>query len=147
VPNILEESEFSLKMDFIDGRKVKDVLNEKNYKYIGEKIAIEISKMHNNDIVHGDLTTSNMIFKGNEKNNEHHIYFIDFGLGFHSNKVEDKAIDLYLLHEALESTHFNILDSIWAIILKTYEKNYTNAEKVIKTLSSIEMRRRYTKKH
>ena len=137
VPQILDESEFILKMDFISGEKIKDALNQDNYEDIGKKIAEEIAKIHNSNIIHGDLTTSNMILKDNK------IYMIDFGLGFHSQKIEDKAIDLYLLHEALESTHFNVLKKIWKLILETYKESYTEADKVIKTLAEIEKRGRY----
>ena len=137
VPQVKEESEFILKMDFINGEKVKDILNPENYEDIGKKIAEEIADIHSNHIIHGDLTTSNMILKDNK------IYMIDFGLGFHSQKIEDKAIDLYLLHEALESTHFNVLKKIWKIILETYKESYIEADKVIKTLAEIEKRGRY----
>lgn len=140
VPNILDESDFSIKMDFIKGERVKEILNKNNYKEIGKKIAKSIAMLHDHDIIHGDLTTSNMILKNNE------IYFIDFGLGFHSSRVEDKAVDLYLLHQALESTHFDILEETWKIILKTYKENYREAEKVIKTLDEIEKRGRYRKR-
>jgi Kae1-associated kinase Bud32 len=140
VPDIRDESEFAIKMDFIDGEKIKDILSRDNCQDIGKKIAKSIAALHEHDVIHGDLTTSNMILKNNE------IYFIDFGLGFHSNRIEDKAVDLYLLHQALESTHFNILEGIWKMILKTYEENYKEAKKVIKTLDEIEKRGRYRKR-
>ena len=34
------------------------------------------------------------------------IYLIDFGLSLYSNKPEDKAVDLHLLKQALESKHY-----------------------------------------
>src|SRR4030042_1167648 len=49
-------------------------------------------------IINGDLTTSNMILNPDNK-----LYFIDFGLSFHSNKIEDKAVDLHLLKQALNA--------------------------------------------
>ncbi len=137
VPQILAESDFSIKIEFMDGMKVKDALDEKNCKELAGKIAVSISKLHDKDIIHGDLTTSNMILKDNE------IYFIDFGLGFFSEKTEDKATDLYLLHEALESTHFSVLEKAWETILNTYKEYYNGADKVIKTLAKIEKRGRY----
>jgi len=140
VPNITDESESLIKMSFIKGKRIKEILDENNYKEIGEKIAKSVVILHDHNMIHGDLTTSNMILKNNE------IYFIDFGLGFHSNRVEDKAVDLYLLHQALESTHFNVLENIWETILKTYEENSKEAEKIIKTLAEIEKRGRYRKR-
>ena len=89
-------------MEFIDGKKLSDSLESQDYKKICKQIAENITKMHNSGIIHGDLTTSNMIFKNNQ------VYFIDFGLAFHSSKVEDKAVDLHLLKQALEAKHFTI---------------------------------------
>jgi TP53 regulating kinase-like protein len=140
VPGIVDEADFSIKMDFVEGEKVRDILGRKNCQEIGRKVAKSIAMLHDNDIIHGDLTTSNMILKNNE------VYFIDFGLGFHSSRIEDKAVDLYLLHQALASTHFDILEETWETILKVYEENSKEAKKVIKTLGEIEKRGRYRKR-
>ena len=137
VPQVFEESEFLVEMEFVDGIKVRDALNENNCKELAEKIAVSVAKLHDRDIIHGDLTTSNMILKGDT------IFFIDFGLGFFSGKIEDKATDLYLLHEALESTHFSVQEKAWKAILHAYSEGFTGADKVIKTLAEIEKRGRY----
>src|SRR3989344_1449684 len=88
-PKVLEvdDKKMKIKMEFIDGKLLKDILDNLNkdkrnllLMEIGGKVAI----MHDKNIIHGDLTTSNMILKNK-------IYFIDFGLGFESNKIEDKA--------------------------------------------------------
>ena len=137
-------------MEFIQGSKIRDILDSSNCEEIGRKIAESVAKLHNYNIIHGDLTTSNMILSHTDKTDEQsesiRVFFIDFGLGFRSQKTEDKAIDLYLLHEALESTHFDILKKIWKIILETYKQSYDKAEQVIKTLSDIEKRGRYRKR-
>jgi Kae1-associated kinase Bud32 len=160
VPQVIEEEKFVLKLEYIDGKKVKDIFDKKNCKEISEKIGMSVALLHNFDIIHGDLTTSNMIIKNKVKNDAKQndarsasnnftsfdLYFIDFGLGFISKRPEDKATDLYLLHEALESTHFDIMKNAWKIILKAYIENYGEAKNVINTLKKIEMRRRYTKK-
>ena len=64
---------------------------------IGETIGI----LHKNDIMHGDLTTSNLLY--DDKTNQ--IYVIDFGLSQKDCKIEDKAVDLYVLERAFTSTH------------------------------------------
>jgi len=86
-----------IEMEFIEGDKIRDLLDLRPIlaKEIGEKVA----EMHNSGIIHGDLTTSNMIL-----NKE--IYFIDFGLSFFSDKLEDKAVDIHLFKQALESKHY-----------------------------------------
>ena len=138
VPSIIDESKETITMEFLDGKRIKDVLNENNYEELCTKIAYYIALLHKNEIIHGDLTTSNMMFKDNE------IYFIDFGLGFKSARIEDKASDLYLMKQALDSTHFNISDRAWQIILKAYQQNYPE-KRVMETLKKIEKRRRYVK--
>ena len=137
VPQVLEESDFSIRMEFIAGTKIKDAMKKDNCKEFAEKIAVSVAKLHDRDIIHGDLTTSNMILKGDT------IFFIDFGLGFFSSKIEDKATDLYLLHEALESTHFSVIEKAWKAILHAYSEGFSDADKVIKTLAKIEKRGRY----
>ena len=105
---------------------------ERLSKDIGQKIAI----LHNNEIIHGDLTTSNMIF-----NKE--IYFIDFGLGYFSQKIEDKAVDLHLLKEALESKHSKIWEKCYKHALDEYSKKANKSREVIKRIKVVEKRGRY----
>lgn len=144
-PGVIEEKDFSIKMEFIGGKRVKDILSEKNFREICAKIAEAAAKLHGSDIIHGDLTTSNMIAKKEMHGLD--ICFIDFGLGFRSRRAEDKASDLFLLHEALESTHYQLLKKAWNTILKVYGKNYSGAQEVFSALHKIEKRRRYTRKN
>jgi len=147
-PQIREVEGYKIKMEFLDGHHVRGLLNEENCEEIAEKIGSTVAKLHAADIIHGDLTTSNMIIRNGE------LYIIDFGLGFQSKKAEDKAVDLYLLYHALESTHWQVFQKAWKIILKAYTKNYdwsnptfgrqtSSSGKVIKTLAQIEKRGRY----
>jgi len=57
--------------------------------------------------------------------------------------VEDQATDLFLLHEALLSTHFGIAERLWKKIINTYAQKYSNAREVMARLERIELRRRY----
>lgn len=132
-------------MEFIDGIVVKDFLNSQNIneddiKELCAKIGTAIGKLHSIDLIHGDLTTSNMILRGDE------LYFIDFGLGEHSKQVEDKGVDLNLLYEALSSTHFKILNLCWETIIRAYRKEFKNADAVIEKVKEIESRSRYAKR-
>jgi Kae1-associated kinase Bud32 len=139
-PRVLRREESRLVMEYIDGERVKDVLNgktEAGRKKIYELIGEATARMHAAGLVHGDLTTSNMILKDSR------LYIIDFGLGKMSNKTEDQAVDLYLLYEALKSTHFKYLNESWQYVLKVYRHNYTSSAQVLKRLEKIEKRRRY----
>ncbi|MBI4143381.1 Kae1-associated serine/threonine protein kinase, partial [Candidatus Woesearchaeota archaeon] len=102
---------------------------------IGKKVAI----LHNNLIIHGDLTTSNMIL-------DKEVYFLDFGLSFFSEKAEDKAVDLHLLKEGLESKHYKIWEGCFRCALEAYKKEAKNGEATLKTLEVVEKRGRYRKK-
>ncbi|MEM5828949.1 MAG: KEOPS complex kinase/ATPase Bud32 [Candidatus Aenigmatarchaeota archaeon] len=139
-PKVISAEEYKIKMEFIYGKKLKDVLQNLSKEKIEEIfkiIANYIALLHSKDIIHGDLTTSNFILKDDE------IYLIDFGLGFYSSRIEDKATDLYLLYQSIKSAHFNILNEAWNIILKKYIESYEKAELVIKRLGEIEKRGRY----
>ena len=70
------------------------------------------------------------------------VYFIDFGLGFHSDRIEDKAVDLHLIKQALEARHSKIYEKAFKAVLQGYKisKNYKEA---IKRLEKVEKRGRY----
>jgi Kae1-associated kinase Bud32 len=140
VPKISKSSESSkeIVMDFIDGKKLSEYLNGfdlKEQKKIARKIGESVAKLHDANLIHGDLTTSNMIYKDDE------VYFIDFGLGFHSTKIEDRAVDLYLLKQALEAKHFENFKVLFGEILKKYQSK--DRGKVLIQLEKVEKRRRY----
>jgi len=141
-PKILDVDKKTHKiiMEFIDGERIKELLNKsdkKTIKILCSEIGRLIGKLHSAGIIHGDLTTSNMILRDNK------IYFIDFGLGFFSKKVEDQGTDLRLLHEALKSTHYQILDVSWKNVIKGYKREYSKADIVLNRVSEIEKRARY----
>ncbi len=131
VPNLLKSSDTKLCIEFINGEKVSDYLKN-NGPRIFRKIGKEVNKMHENHIVHGDLTTSNMILKRGK------VYIIDFGLGEYSKKVEDKAVDLHVLKECLKSKHFKIRNRAWRNFLKTYKQ-----DDVLLRLEKVEKRGKY----
>ncbi len=139
----VDEDNAKIVMEYIDGMRLKEYLNSASEEEV-EKVCIEVGKLvgrlHANGIVHGDLTTSNMILKNGE------VFLIDFGLGDFSKRIEDQGVDLNLLQEALKSTHFKILDSTWQNILKGYKQEYSNAEKVLRKVEEIEKRARYVER-
>lgn len=135
-PRLLDVNDqaMQLRMEMINGNRLRDVLYQ-NPIVLSEEIGKKIGIMHSKDIIHGDLTTSNMIL-ANE------IKFIDFGLSFFSNKEEDKAVDLHLLRQALESKHFDIWEKCFEAALKGYKTTNPNAELVLNRLEKVEARGR-----
>jgi len=144
-PNIIsvDENNFKINMDFIEGDRLKEFLNEtndENRKKVAEELGKKVGLLHNHGIVHSDLTTSNMILK-NDK-----IFFIDFGLGEFSRRIENQAVDLSVLKEAFKSTHFKHLNLLWENFIKGYRQTNDNFNKVLDTLNDIEKRGRYVKR-
>jgi Kae1-associated kinase Bud32 len=144
-PKIFEVDEENCRiiMEFIDGERVKELLNsadEDTIKKVCYLIGKSIGILHSHKISHGDLTTSNMILKDGK------VYFIDFGLGKFSSRIEDFGTDLNLLYEALRSTHFKILDLCWSSIIKGYKEEFANADEALKKAEEIEKRARYMKR-
>jgi TP53 regulating kinase-like protein len=138
VPRVLEEQAYDIILEKIDGAMVKEVL-DKNANSLCRKIGESVARLHSAGIIHGDLTTSNMLVNNNG------LYLIDFGLGFMSQKPEDKATDLHVLHETLASTHPGVKNA-WKIVLKAYVKNYNGSSRVLSSLNNIEKRGRYVKR-
>lgn len=144
IPKIISVSESEIKMSFINEKPLSDTLDkmkEKDALKICGIMGKEIAKLHNSDIIHGDLTTSNMIFKN--KN----VYFIDFGLGFHSERNEDKAVDLHLLRQAFESKHFTRWKEYYSKVIEGYKKESKKAPEIFEKLEIVESRGRYKGKH
>jgi len=126
----VDDKNMIIEMSFIDGPRLSDVLEEHDYVLLGTEIGKKIRKMHNSGIIHGDLTTSNMML-------HEEVYFIDFGLSFNSDKLEDRAVDLHLLRQALESRHC----TIWNLCFTSICKAYADKE-VLKRLLKVENRGR-----
>ncbi|MCK5024694.1 MAG: Kae1-associated serine/threonine protein kinase [Thermoplasmata archaeon] len=132
----LEKS--AITMEFIDGPTAKDVLqNSDDREELAALIGQKIGRLHNADLIHGDLTTSNMLFIENEP------CFIDFGLGEKSPEPEKKGVDMHLLKEALQSAHSEH-SGLYEIIANSYVEEYTEGKKILKIVEEIEKRGRYT---
>lgn len=140
VPKIIisNEKDKIIEMEFIQGKKLSESLEKLNFIQICIQIGSSLAKLHDSGLIHGDLTTSNMIY--NEKLGK--VFFIDFGLSFHSSKAEDRAVDLHLIKQALEAKHPKIHDKAYKAILQGYKssKNYST---IIKQLEKVEKRGRY----
>jgi TP53 regulating kinase-like protein len=127
-------------MDYIEGTRIKEKLHKidsEGQKKLCNDIGKSVGRLHKNHLIHGDLTTSNMISRNGK------IHFIDFSLGSKSKEIEAKGVDLHLLSEAFESTHSEIL-GMFDYVLEGYKEEYAEADLVIKKVKEIEKRGRYT---
>jgi len=127
-------------MEYLAGDRVKDILNEldeQQREQICHRIGESIARLHSHDIIHGDITTSNMILLYDR------LYFIDFGLGCKTIDCETKAVDLHVLMEAFESTHSRF-SSCFDDVLVGYKRQYRGDPiMVIDTIDDIVHRGRY----
>ena len=137
----VDENKGIIVMEKIEGKKLRDVINNENFKSYCTKLGELIAILHKNNIIHDDLTTSNFLVGRNKK-----IFVIDFGLSYISPKVEDKAVDLHLLKQGLESKHFEFWREAFNTVLKSYKNHYLEAETVINRLNKVEERGRYKRK-
>jgi TP53 regulating kinase-like protein len=79
------------------------------------KIGELVGKLHRCGIIHGDLTTSNMILSPDEK-----VFFVDFGLGEKTRELEARGVDLHLMKRALQSAHFRFATECFDAVSKGY---------------------------
>ena len=127
-------------MEYLQGKRIKDILNgfkEAERRHLCQKIGKSIARLHNHDLIHGDITTSNMILLDDR------VYFIDFGLGGKNSEMEAKGVDLHVLMEAFESTHSKY-PSCFQYVLEGYKKELKgDARAVLKKIDDIVKRGRY----
>ncbi len=140
----LDKNEMAIYMEYINAPRMKHALLQKNKKGIHERLCEQLGKqialLHAHHIVHGDLTTSNVLVQG-EKTNSPTLTFIDFGLSTVSHKLEDMAVDLVNLKKTFSATHSTIPNG-WELIVQGYLGN-GGKEAVLKQLKEVEARIRY----
>ncbi|KPP72129.1 TP53-regulating kinase-like, partial [Scleropages formosus] len=105
------------------------------------KIGQILARMHDEDVIHGDLTTSNMLLRGRPESGEPDLVLIDFGLSYASALPEDKGVDLYVLEKAFLSTHPNT-EALFDALLKSYTAASKKSSAVIGKLNEVRLRGR-----
>jgi len=129
-------------MEEVKGVRVKDALENlplDKAEEVCRKIGEIAARMHMSDIVHGDLTTSNMLLEGDR------IVVIDFSLGSKISELEDKGVDMHLLEEAFHSAHYK-RSELYDAVKDSYVRAYPGGAEVLKKVKEIEKRGRYTRK-
>jgi TP53 regulating kinase-like protein len=161
----VDETRGEIFMEWIDGSSVRDVLDQMLARDGGEqavdRIMVRMGEivggLHAADIVHGDLTTSNVMVRTSRRKGllgaqgrgededlgqgEGELLLIDLGLGSVSTAEEDKAVDLYVLERAFLSTHPKA-ESLFGDVLAAYERSYKGSKPVMRRLQDVRMRGR-----
>ena len=130
-------------MEFIEGKQVKQLLSEvtkSERQSLCLKIGELIGRLHEYGIIHGDLTTSNMILDSEGK-----IFFVDFGLGEKTKELEARGVDLHLMKRALQSTHFRFTEKCFDAVIRGYSKvlGAETVKNILDKIKEIERRGRY----
>jgi len=119
-PTVLEVEDFSITMSFVPGKRPE--MNKEECKKTGDILA----KLHQADIIHGDYTPANLLL-------DEEMVVIDFGLGFISPNIEDKAVDVFTMLRAISEKD---------AFIEGYE-SYSKAKSVLKRVKIVEKRVRY----
>jgi len=140
---MIDLAESNIIMEYIEGKQVKQALNTlpmKEKLHLCRHIGTLIGVLHKHGIIHGDLTTSNMILTSSGK-----VFFVDFGLGEHSNELEARGVDLHLMKRALQSTHYRFAKQCFEAVLTGYAANVgkETAARVLEKVQEIDRRGRY----
>lgn len=143
-PHVYEVNikDMTIVMEFIAGNRLKEYLESvpmEERMELCREIGRQVARLHKAGIVHGDLTTSNMILRGGK------VYLIDFGLADFDPTQEARGVDLHLLRRAMESTHYRWFERGFEAVLEGYaEVLGENARREIEEkLEEIESRGRY----
>lgn len=129
------------------------IMNNKNecwIDWLGKCLGSLLAKLHSKNIIHGDLTTSNILvknsifdrFQGNEAttttdSNNNLFIIIDFGLARVDSTAEDKAVDLYVLERSLKSSHSQV-PTLFSVIMSSYQKGIIDKKQRREIISKYE---------
>jgi TP53 regulating kinase-like protein len=134
----------TLAMQFVRGERVKDMvasLSSSELDRMFFEFGQNVAKLHRFGIMHGDLTTANVVRSGGR------LVFVDFGLSVRTTRLEDHAVDLRLIKETLVGAH----PDVSARALDALNRGYASvvgparSRAVLKQLQNIERRGRYAR--
>jgi TP53 regulating kinase and related kinases len=139
----LDLERFSIIMTFVDGlvaRDAIDTMSESRRLPLLEDLGRQVGFLHSAGIVHGDLTTSNIILPDDGK-----PFIIDFGMATKSSEPEDRGTDLHLLQRSLIATHSLDAASSFKRVAKGYRESAgeRTAESSLRKAAEIARRGRY----
>ncbi|KAL2206068.1 kinase-like protein [Sarocladium strictum] len=131
------------------GRRTEGIEEDKELASLMRRMGTAVGQLHKNGIVHGDLTTSNMMLRkqssetarSTESKLDGEVVIIDLGLASGSISDEDRAVDLYVLERAFGSTHPRA-ECLFGELLEAYKSTFKQAPVVLKKLEDVRQRGR-----
>ncbi|KAM0694795.1 hypothetical protein Q7P36_005151 [Cladosporium allicinum] len=154
-------------VEWVEGGTVKEAVRgrvadgeegEAMMKDLMRRIGAAVGKLHSVGVVHGDLTTSNMMLRRMPATKENggteegkavtgnaalagEIVLIDFGLAVQTVQEEDRAVDLYVLERAFGSTHPRE-EGMFGELLEGYRVAFKGSKGTLRRLEDVRMRGR-----
>jgi Kae1-associated kinase Bud32 len=140
----VDVSAATLVMEFVDGERVKDLINSNSRKTMDGfffEFGSAVARLHSSGIMHGDLTTANVVLRDGS------LVFVDFGLSLRTERLEDHAVDLRLIKETLAGAHPDIATAAFEGLYRGYAvvAGAVRSRAVLKQLQNIERRGRYAR--
>ncbi|CAD6491564.1 MAG: KEOPS complex subunit Bud32 [Candidatus Argoarchaeum ethanivorans] len=131
-PIIYDLNTVNIVMEYIDGTLLKHVIDTTLVRKAGEIVGM----LHRGGIIHGDLTTSNMLY------HKDRIYLIDFGLAFFDTSTEARGVDVHVFFQTLKSSHEKP-EELKTAFMNGYRMMLAEADQVFQRVREIEKRGRY----
>lgn len=124
----------TLEFEYVGNSDLREELTPTRTRTVGTHLA----RLHDSGIVHGDPTTRNIRIEDNR------TYLIDFGLGYHTDHVEDFAMDLHVFRQSIIGTASDP-EPLWAAATEGYQQPDVGFDRsgVFNRLDAIEHRGRY----
>ena len=125
----------TIRMEYVEGTLLTGNLSEITAQNAGRIVG----KLHSAEIMHGDLTTSNLILR----NSDGRCVLIDFGLSQVTPEIEQRGVDIHVFFQTLESTAPDRAELLKAAFIAGYTETFEGAADVILREHEIGLRGRY----
>ena len=134
----------TLILEFVHGTRLKDLLERTTgaeATSLFHRLGVDIARLHSAGIMHGDLTTANVIVA------ERGLVLLDFGLSLRATRVEDFAVDLRLIKETLVGAHSRVAATAFEGLRSGYAEfvGRARSRRVFTQLANVEGRGRYAR--
>ncbi len=139
----LDAEKHSIVMTRVEGTPARDGLDRMGLRasqLVFRELGRQVALLHQGGIVHGDLTTSNIVIaQGNLP------FILDFGMSSYSSEAEDRGVDLHLLKRSIATSHAIDAESCSKAVWLGYREvlGPTEASKSFRKTREIARRGRY----
>lgn len=130
----------TLVLEYLGRRALRegfDTLPGPQRRQAARAVGKAVGRLHKAGIIHGDLTTSNIIMKGGA------VHILDFSLGQVGDRLEERAVDLKAFKDSFAATHLPHAADFGLVLAGYRAVLGTPGARVVAHIRKIERRRRY----